>query len=1378
MARVFISHSSRDREWAGAVRGWLVADGHEVFLDLHPVDGLIVGEEWEGELYRRLRWADAVVCVVTRAYLASVWCAAEVGIAKANGSMLLTVRVEADIVHPLLKSLQQSNAATEPEVAREKLAVALRRLDAGGGLGWSDDRSPYPGLDAFDIGRHRVFFGRGREAAEIAELLRQPANRTAPGIQLVIGPSGCGKSSLVRAGVIPRIAGEPLWSPLEPIVPGTDPVGALARSLAAARRRAGLDRETPFQRDRLIGNGFRDAADELLLAEQGGADRKLLLVIDQYEELLRRTPATERAEFVDALIPAIGGPVQVLATLRPEFLEPFGADPALSRIPTRTHPVLPLRNEALRDVIEGPARVAGLTIEDGLVEALLTDTGTGDALPLLAFTLEQLAFRLRRGDQLSHQRYTEIGGVQGALARQAETALAEAHTATGLSRDEIITILLRLVTVDEHGVPTRDRVPRAGFTESAQQAIDAFVTHRLLATAEEENGQIVVSPAHEAFLRNWTPLRDAISREGDSLRARRAVEIAATEWANDDHKPQRLWERDRLAVAMKDTGASLRLLPRPQLRQWPPRLRRLSTTRVETSSRAREFLERSYRRDRFRRGRATVVLSALLCAALVAAVIAIVQQQQAVTRQHTAVARQLLAQADQLRNLDPRMAIRLGLAADRIDPGNETRQWLINILSTTRYAGTLDGPPKSVSRLAFSPDGRTIAVQHSGGTVALWGLSDSGRAQQLGEPLTDVSDITDIAFTPDGKTLLTGAAQDLNALYVRLGLAPSAEAKHNSSSVDGLIQWDVTDPARPRIKARSALDIWEKLGIRFAPATMLAIGYADKQPTQLWDLTAPEHPVPAATLSPPEDEVDSAEFSPDGRLLVIAARSAITIWDVSDRHAPRVISRPTTGQGPTQDLAFSPDGSQLAATIFPRGLTRWDTTDPTRPRLYPNSGPGIGSIWSKLAFGPTGNDLAIAPGFGNGVGLYEIPADEKTARLRTRPVGDTTAATAIAFSAKEIIAIGGADGRTSLWTIDAHTQPQPMGRPFSGEVDQVAGWCGVATSGDLIAVGGKNGKVDLWETGQRDGPVRAVSFDTEHLDYVNEIRISCVALSSDGKTLATGSPDRTVSLWDVGDRRHPRRLGPPLTGLDGVVSTLAFSPDGTRLAAGSYQNSLVWSIEQREAPKRLGRGIHDGPMAQVSFTADGRLHAVGWVHQMLTIWDFTDSDHPVPRGAIPLEQSTQIAYSPAAGMLVVIKHGAGQFWDVTDPAHAKPVGNAVLSDLGSDFRARFDSTGTILATFGNDQVQMWLVTDPAHPTQIGEPRNIGASEIDAAAFTADSGRLVTGHERGAVVEWDLHRLHELRRDPADIGCTTVGSGLSPEGWRQYIQELPYRDTCR
>ena len=85
MARVFISHASEDRECAGQLREWLVAEGHEVFLDQDLVDGIRVGEEWEQRLHERLRWADAVVCVVTSAYLASTWCTAEVGICPVTG---------------------------------------------------------------------------------------------------------------------------------------------------------------------------------------------------------------------------------------------------------------------------------------------------------------------------------------------------------------------------------------------------------------------------------------------------------------------------------------------------------------------------------------------------------------------------------------------------------------------------------------------------------------------------------------------------------------------------------------------------------------------------------------------------------------------------------------------------------------------------------------------------------------------------------------------------------------------------------------------------------------------------------------------------------------------------------------------------------------------------------------------------------------------------------------------------------------------------------------------------------------------------------------------------------------------------------------------
>src|SRR3954447_13614557 len=240
MARVFVSHSGKDAALAGEVHRWLVDDGHEVFLDRDLYDGIRVGDQWEQRLHERLRWADAVVCVLTCAYLASVWCTAELAIAQWRGSRVLPVQAEPEVNHPLLKSLQHVDMTRDAGAAQAKLAAELLRVDAAGGMGWPDDRSPFPGLRALHTDEHLVFFGRSREVDQLATLLRSPAEQAERAVLLVVGPSGCGKSSLLRAGLLPVMAAEEDWWTLPAILPGIQPVAALARELAASARRLGL----------------------------------------------------------------------------------------------------------------------------------------------------------------------------------------------------------------------------------------------------------------------------------------------------------------------------------------------------------------------------------------------------------------------------------------------------------------------------------------------------------------------------------------------------------------------------------------------------------------------------------------------------------------------------------------------------------------------------------------------------------------------------------------------------------------------------------------------------------------------------------------------------------------------------------------------------------------------------------------------------------------------------------------------------------------------------------------------------------------------------------------------------------------------------------
>jgi WD40 repeat protein len=108
--------------------------------------------------------------------------------------------------------------------------------------------------------------------------------------------------------------------------------------------------------------------------------------------------------------------------------------------------------------------------------------------------------------------------------------------------------------------------------------------------------------------------------------------------------------------------------------------------------------------------------------------------------------------------------------------------------------------------------------------------------------------------------------------------------------------------------------------------------------------------------------------------------------------------------------------------------------------------------------------------------------------------------------------------------------------------------------GKTLASGSLDNSVRLWDVAshRQVGPPL-----TGHTDNV-----SSVAFSPDGKTLASGS--ESVRLWDVASHRQ---VGPPLTGSTGAISSVAFSPDGKTLISGSYDNSvLLWSVPQLVDP--------------------------------------------------------------------------------------------------------------------------------------------------------------------------------------------------------------------
>lgn len=206
----------------------------------------------------------------------------------------------------------------------------------------------------------------------------------------------------------------------------------------------------------------------------------------------------------------------MVATVRSEFLSANPNRAGLADAIDGTVIVEPLSRARLPEVIEQPARRAGLQFPADLVARMVDDTVDGDALPLLARTLEQLYRRVGSGGKVTVAYYESLGGVAGYVRREADRLNSECHR-QGLGR-HVLPTLLKLTNLDASGLPTRRRIDRAALTPEEDAIAQAFIKARLRTSTTSEN-RVRVEVAHEVLLQQWTPLSEAIEASSQALRA-------------------------------------------------------------------------------------------------------------------------------------------------------------------------------------------------------------------------------------------------------------------------------------------------------------------------------------------------------------------------------------------------------------------------------------------------------------------------------------------------------------------------------------------------------------------------------------------------------------------------------------------------------------------------------------------------------------------------------------------------------------------------------------------------------------------------------------------------------------------------------------------
>jgi hypothetical protein len=433
---------------------------------------------------------------------------------------------------------------------------------------------PYPGLAYFGPQDRALFFGRERAIARLEEAVHRQS------LTALVGASGSGKSSVVLAGLAPRLNALDRWCFTHFRVGNeldNDPFLALARSLVPLFSDSS-GQMPPFAEIEALAANLRRGR------KTGGVtlpnvlgecrtrhpSKRILLIADQFEEVFTLVEdEAVRRRFIDVLLsgfpPHADGslPQVCLAlTLRADF---YGAAlrhrPLADALQGHVENLGPMSRDELREAIVKPAGT--VTFESGLVETLLdVVTSRPGSLPLLQFALREM-WGLQHGRLISRETYDAIGGVEGALARRAQT-IFDAQTETG--RDDHAVILfqrlfLRMVTLGEGAQDTRRVVGRPELGEEAwalaQRLADEdnrlVVTNARVPTSGQRSCKAVrvetAEVTHEALIRNWPTLIDWIGRDRAFLSWLRQLKPRVDEWRSSPGDNDTLLRGGALAVA-------------------------------------------------------------------------------------------------------------------------------------------------------------------------------------------------------------------------------------------------------------------------------------------------------------------------------------------------------------------------------------------------------------------------------------------------------------------------------------------------------------------------------------------------------------------------------------------------------------------------------------------------------------------------------------------------------------------------------------------------------------------------------------------------------------------------------------------------------------